>query len=202
MGKSTISMVIFHSYVSLPDISYHKSAINPIKPTFSYGFPMVFLWFSYGNSLMFETFPSTSEKARHSAGFETNHSARTQRQPATTSRKHVPAPARFPLHNLATSRKRTSMNHIYIYPYIYIYISIYVYIYIHIYVYISIYIYIHIYIYPYIYISSQVSFTFQSSPSGVSASFCQSTSSEFSWRRIHRPEKLALYMVGTSNLGS
>ena len=31
-------MVIFHSYVSLPEA----------KPPFSYGFPMVFLWFSYG----------------------------------------------------------------------------------------------------------------------------------------------------------
>ena len=31
-------MVIFHSYVSLPEG----------KPPFSYGFPMVFLWFSYG----------------------------------------------------------------------------------------------------------------------------------------------------------
>ena len=38
MGKSTISMVIFNSYVSLPEG----------KPPFSYGFPMVFLWFSYG----------------------------------------------------------------------------------------------------------------------------------------------------------
>ena len=25
-----------------------KSPSNPIKPPFSYGFPMVFLWFSYG----------------------------------------------------------------------------------------------------------------------------------------------------------
>ena len=37
MGKSTISMVIFNSYV--------KSAINPMKCPFSYGCPMIFLWF-------------------------------------------------------------------------------------------------------------------------------------------------------------
>ena len=36
MGKSTISMAIFNSYVKLPEA----------KPPFSYGFPMVFLWFS------------------------------------------------------------------------------------------------------------------------------------------------------------
>ena len=41
MGKSTISMAIFHCYVSSP-----KG-----KPPFSYGFPIktsIFLWFSYG----------------------------------------------------------------------------------------------------------------------------------------------------------
>ena len=32
------SMLMFHSYVTLPEG----------KPPFSYGFPMVFLWFSYG----------------------------------------------------------------------------------------------------------------------------------------------------------
>ena len=35
----------FHSYVKLPE---GISQIIPIKPPFSYGFPMVFLWFSYG----------------------------------------------------------------------------------------------------------------------------------------------------------
>ena len=35
-------MVIFHSYVmSLPE---GKTPLNPMKPSFSYGFPMVFLW--------------------------------------------------------------------------------------------------------------------------------------------------------------
>ena len=38
---STISMAIFNSYVSLPEG----------KPPFSYGFPMVFLWFSYGSHI-------------------------------------------------------------------------------------------------------------------------------------------------------
>ena len=45
-------MLIFHSYVSLPEGIYtnksHSIPLNPIKPPFSYGFPMVFLWFSYG----------------------------------------------------------------------------------------------------------------------------------------------------------
>ena len=36
MGKSTISMAIFNCYVSSPEG----------KPPLSYGFPMVFLWFS------------------------------------------------------------------------------------------------------------------------------------------------------------
>ena len=35
MGKSTISMAIFHSYVKLP---VGKSPLNPIEPPFSYGF--------------------------------------------------------------------------------------------------------------------------------------------------------------------
>ena len=47
MGKSTISMVIFNSYVSLPEgkppFSYGFSMIFPC----SYGFPMVFLWFHH-----------------------------------------------------------------------------------------------------------------------------------------------------------
>ena len=33
--------MIFHTYVKLPEG-------NPIKPPFSYAFPMVFLWFSHG----------------------------------------------------------------------------------------------------------------------------------------------------------
>ena len=36
--KSTISMEIFHSYVQLPE---GITPLNPIKPPFSYGFPMV-----------------------------------------------------------------------------------------------------------------------------------------------------------------
>ena len=42
-------MVIFHSYVSLPEGNPIKPPfcwLNPIKPPFSYGFPMVFLWFN------------------------------------------------------------------------------------------------------------------------------------------------------------
>ena len=46
MGKSTISMVIFNSYVS------HYQRLNLHFPMvflwFSYGFPMVFLWFTRG----------------------------------------------------------------------------------------------------------------------------------------------------------
>jgi len=41
MGKSTISMAIFNSYVKLPGG----------KPPFSYGFPMVFLWFVVFNTV-------------------------------------------------------------------------------------------------------------------------------------------------------
>ena len=39
-------MVIFHSYVT----NYQRvnPIHNPIKPPFSYGFPMVSLWFPYG----------------------------------------------------------------------------------------------------------------------------------------------------------
>ena len=37
----------FHSYVSLPE---DKIPVNPIKPPFSYGFPMVFPWFSHGSN--------------------------------------------------------------------------------------------------------------------------------------------------------
>ena len=37
-------MVFFHSYVKLPE---GQKKINPIKPAFSYGFPMVFLCFSH-----------------------------------------------------------------------------------------------------------------------------------------------------------
>ena len=35
--------------VSLPEDSYHKSTINPIKPTFSYGF----LWFPMVSNQLF-----------------------------------------------------------------------------------------------------------------------------------------------------
>ena len=41
MGKSTISMAMFNSYVSSPEGNHHKIPLNPIKPQFSYGFPMV-----------------------------------------------------------------------------------------------------------------------------------------------------------------
>ena len=41
MGKSTISMVIFNSYVKLPEDNY---GLITIKSPFSYGFPMVFQW--------------------------------------------------------------------------------------------------------------------------------------------------------------
>ena len=46
--KNTISTAMFHSYVQLPKDISHKIPLNPIKPLFSYGSPMVFLWFSYG----------------------------------------------------------------------------------------------------------------------------------------------------------
>ena len=39
MGKSTISMAMFNSYV---DITRGYIPLNPIKPPFSYGFPMVY----------------------------------------------------------------------------------------------------------------------------------------------------------------
>ena len=53
MGRSTISMVIFRTYLSLPEGKSHQIALNhhfpmvfsdnfPIFPWFSYGFPMVF----------------------------------------------------------------------------------------------------------------------------------------------------------------
>ena len=42
MGKSTISMAIFHCYVSSPEGISHEIPLNPIKPPFSYGFPMGF----------------------------------------------------------------------------------------------------------------------------------------------------------------
>ena len=39
------------SYVTVYQMLYPiKSPLNPIKPPFSYGFPMVFLWLSYGFS--------------------------------------------------------------------------------------------------------------------------------------------------------
>ena len=38
-------MAIFNSYVNLPE---GKWPYNPIQPAFSYGFPIIFLWFSYG----------------------------------------------------------------------------------------------------------------------------------------------------------
>ena len=41
MDKSTISIVIFHSYVS------HYQRLNPIKIPFNHHFPMVFLEFSH-----------------------------------------------------------------------------------------------------------------------------------------------------------
>ena len=51
MGKSTISMAIFNSYVSSPEGKSHNKSHE--KPPFSYGFPMVFLWFSYGFPMVF-----------------------------------------------------------------------------------------------------------------------------------------------------
>ena len=39
MGKSTISMAIFHCYVSSPEGNY---GLITIQSPFSYGFPMVF----------------------------------------------------------------------------------------------------------------------------------------------------------------
>jgi hypothetical protein len=43
MGKSTISMAIFHGYVKLPEgkppFSYGFPMVFPLKPPFSYGFP-------------------------------------------------------------------------------------------------------------------------------------------------------------------
>ena len=45
LGKLTFSTAIFNSYVKLPE---GKWPYTPIEPAFSYGFPMVFLSFSYG----------------------------------------------------------------------------------------------------------------------------------------------------------
>ena len=45
MDKSTISMVIFHSYLQLPEGISNQI---PLNHHFPMGFPMVFLWFSYG----------------------------------------------------------------------------------------------------------------------------------------------------------
>ena len=50
MGKSTISMAIFHRYVCLPEGIFHKIPLKTIKPPLNHHFPMVFLWFSYGHS--------------------------------------------------------------------------------------------------------------------------------------------------------
>ena len=45
MGKSTISMAIFNSYFDITRGYILLNPMkNPIKPPFSYGFPMVFLW--------------------------------------------------------------------------------------------------------------------------------------------------------------
>ena len=53
MGKSTISMAIFNSFLSV----YQRVNLHfpMVFLWFSYGFPMVFLWFSYG-------FPIVPEK--------------------------------------------------------------------------------------------------------------------------------------------
>ena len=48
MGKSTIHMAMFNSLLYVHQrVNPIKIPLNPIKPQFSYGFPMVFLWFSY-----------------------------------------------------------------------------------------------------------------------------------------------------------
>ena len=45
MGKSTISMAIFHCFLYVHQrVNPIKIPLNPIKPPFSYGFPMFFLW--------------------------------------------------------------------------------------------------------------------------------------------------------------
>ena len=45
MGKSTISMAIFNSFLYVHQrVNPINIPLNPIKPPFSYGFPMVFLW--------------------------------------------------------------------------------------------------------------------------------------------------------------
>ena len=48
MGKSTISMAIFSSYVTDINRLPIKNSDFPQKSPFSYGFPMLFPWFSHG----------------------------------------------------------------------------------------------------------------------------------------------------------
>ena len=52
MGKLTISMAIFNSYVSLPEGQPPFSYGFPMIFPFSYGFPMIFP-FSYGFPMVF-----------------------------------------------------------------------------------------------------------------------------------------------------
>ena len=53
MGKLTISMAMFNSYF---DITRGYIPLNPIKPPFSYGFPMVFPWFWHHQRVNSEIF--------------------------------------------------------------------------------------------------------------------------------------------------
>ena len=58
MGKSTISMAIFNSYVRVYQRINHKNKhettiLIGFSIWFSYGFPMVVLWLSYGFPMVF-----------------------------------------------------------------------------------------------------------------------------------------------------
>ena len=95
MGKSTISMVIFHSYVSLPEG----------KPPFSYGFPMVFpcsYGFPYG-------FPWLSRSSHWSLPASCGNAMTFPRSwIKATSCSQSGAPWRRPRHRSAAWRPRRS----------------------------------------------------------------------------------------------
>ena len=73
-------MAIFNSYVSLPEG----------KPPFSYGFPMVFLWFSHGfpmKTSIFVPTPTTSRASSNQRGSQISSYARpTASSPSQTPR--------------------------------------------------------------------------------------------------------------------
>ena len=76
-------MVIFNSYIShYQRVNPCKSHENPIKPSFSYGFPMVFLWF-YPIIRRRSSIPDGGHQVAASRGFPAPSpaTARTRRDP-------------------------------------------------------------------------------------------------------------------------